>query len=249
MACPDEPPGLAPVEHRDGIGAVGLAQRGAHRVRDVARVGLLHEVREDLGVGLGAEPVAAREEAVAELPEVLDDAVVDDGHVARAVHVGMGVAVVGPAVGRPAGVAEADRRLGRHVEQRRAQVGELARALLHEQLARGRHERDARRVIAPVFEASEAVEQDGRRVPRPDVSDDAAHVFRDSPSWAGSGDRRPGPTARQPWMIPLPMDTSARVMPIAVATMPMTARRELIESAPPWPGVSGTGGASSAGSR
>ena len=111
VARPDEPVGLAPVEHGDGIGAVGLAQGGPHGIGDVARVGLLHEVREHLGVGLGAEAVAAREEAVPELPEVLDDAVVDDRHVAGAVDVGMRVEVVGPAVGRPAGVGEADRRL------------------------------------------------------------------------------------------------------------------------------------------
>ena len=177
VARADEPAGLAPVEHRDGVGAVGLAQRGTHRVRDVALVGLLHEVCEDLGVGLGAEPVATREEAVAEVPEVLDDAVVDDRDVAGAVHVGMGVAVVGPAMGRPAGVGEADGGLRRHVEQCRAQVGELARALLHEHLARRGHERDARRVIAPVLQPCEPVEQDGRRVPRPDVSDDATHVL------------------------------------------------------------------------
>ena len=181
MARADEPVGLAPVEHRDGIGAVGLAQGGPHGIGDVARVGLLHEVGEHLGVGLGAEAVATREEPVAEVPEVLDDAVVDDRHVARAVDVGMGVEVVGPAVGRPAGVGEADGRLGRGVEQRRPEVGELARALLHEQLARRGHERDARRVVAPVLQAREAVEQDGRRVPRPDVSDDAAHVCCGAP--------------------------------------------------------------------
>ena len=105
--APDQPPRLALVEHRDRVGALGLAQRGAQRVRDIARVRLLHEVREDLGVGLGVEAVAARRELVAQVREVLDDAVVDDRDLARAVHVGMGVEVVGPAVGRPAGVREA----------------------------------------------------------------------------------------------------------------------------------------------
>ena len=141
VARPDEPVGLAPVEDRDGIGAVRLAQRGPQRVRDVARVRLLHEMGEHLGVGLRAEPVAPREEPVAEVPEVLDDAVVDDRDLARAVGVGVGVEVVRATVRRPAGMGEADRRRrGCRVEQRRAQVGQLARALLHEQLA-GRRSR------------------------------------------------------------------------------------------------------------
>ena len=176
VARPDEPVGLAPVEDRDGIGAVRLAQRGPQRVRDVARVRLLHEMGEHLGVGLRAEPVAPREEPVAEVPEVLDDAVVDDRDRARAVGVGVGVEVVRAAVRRPAGMGEADRRRGGcRVEQRRAQVGQLARALLHEQLAGGGHEGDAGRVVPPVLEAREAIEQDGGRIARSDVSDDAAH--------------------------------------------------------------------------
>ena len=178
--APTSRSGLAPVEHGHGVGAVGLAQRGAHGIGDVARVGLLHEVGEHLRVGLRAEAMAPREQAVPQVPEVLDDAVVDDRDIAGAVDVGMGVEVVGPAVGRPAGVGEADRRLGRGVEQRGAQVGQLARALLHEQLARCRDEGDAGRVIAAVLEAREALEQDGRRVARPDVSDDAAHAAQGS---------------------------------------------------------------------
>ena len=175
---PDEPVRLAPVEHRHGIGAVGLAQGGPHGIGDVAGVRLLDQMGEHLRVGLRAEAVAARGEPVPEVPEVLDDAVVDDRHVARAIDVGMRVEVVGPAVRRPAGVGEADRGLGRGIEQRRPEVGQLARPLLHEQLARGGHERDAGRVVAPVFQSREAFQQDGRRVARTDVSDDAAHALR-----------------------------------------------------------------------
>ena len=208
VARADEPVGLAAVEDRDRVGTPGPPERRAHGGRDVARVGLLDEVGEDLGVGLGGEPVAPREEAVAELPEVLDDAVVDDRHVARAVHVGMGVEVVGPAVGGPAGMGEADRGRGRGIEQRRPEVGQLARPLLDEQLARGGHERDARRVVAPVLQAREALEQDGRRVPWSDVSDDAAHAWRSPLSWAGSDVPRRVPTgrrrARAPGLGPLP---------------------------------------------
>ena len=55
VAGADQPLRLALVEHRDGVGTLRLAQRDPHRLRDVARVGLLHEVREHLGVRLGVE--------------------------------------------------------------------------------------------------------------------------------------------------------------------------------------------------
>jgi hypothetical protein len=86
-----------------------LAERAPDGVREVALIALLDEMGERLGVGLRRQAVAARLEAVAQLAEVLDDAVVDDRDLAGAVLVGMRVEVVGPAVGRPARVREADR--------------------------------------------------------------------------------------------------------------------------------------------
>ena len=132
-------------------------------------------MRQGLRFGLRAEPVATLGEPVAQLLEVLDDAVVDDRDLTGAVDVGMGVEIVGAPVGRPAGVGQADRRRRRRFEQRRAQVGELSRALLDEQLALGRHQRDAGGVVAAVLEAGEPFHEDGRRLSRSDVSDDAAH--------------------------------------------------------------------------
>ena len=80
----------------------------ANGLGQIAVVGLLDEVRERLGVRVGSEDVAALAQAVAQLLEVLDDAVVDDRDLARAVGVGMGVEVIRPAVRRPARVGEAD---------------------------------------------------------------------------------------------------------------------------------------------
>ena len=110
-------------------------------------------MREGLGIGLGRQPVAPRFEAVPQLAEVLDDAVVDDRDLTRAVLVRMRVEVVRTAVGRPSGVREADRRMWRPVGDRRPQIGQLAGLLLDEQVAAIIDQRDARRVIAPVFEA------------------------------------------------------------------------------------------------
>ena len=68
---------------------------------------ILDEVGDDLGVGFGLELVALGDEGLLELEIVLDDAVVDDDEGAGAVAVGVGILFRGPAVGGPAGVADA----------------------------------------------------------------------------------------------------------------------------------------------
>ena len=176
LAGADEPADLALVHDDERVGALELAERGADGVGEVALVGLLDEVGDRLGVGLGGERVAARLEPVAELAEVLDDPVVDDRDVAGAVLVGMGVQVVRPAVGRPAGVGEADRGVRRPVGDRGLEVRELAGLLLDEQVAVLVDEGDPGRVVAAVLEPLEALDQDRPRLPGPGVADDAAHV-------------------------------------------------------------------------
>ena len=136
MRAPTSRSGSPRVHHRHRVGAVRLAQRGAHRLGDVAVVGLLDEVRERLGVRLGARADGRAPQAVAQLLEVLDDAVVDDRDLAGAVACADGRS--GRSAGRasPSGCGPARPRLtGVAVEQRRAQVGELAGALLDEHLA------------------------------------------------------------------------------------------------------------------
>ena len=160
---------------RDGVRALDLAERRADGLGEIALVGLLDEVGQRLGVGLGGQAMAAFLEPVAELAEVLDDPVVDDRDVARAVLVGMGVQVVRTAVGRPARVRQADGRVRGPVGDRRAQVGELAGLLLDEQVPTVVDERDARRVVAAVLEAGQSLDEDGTRLPGSRVAHDAAH--------------------------------------------------------------------------
>ena len=102
-----DPLRLALVDDGQRIGAAGAPQGHAHGLREIALVGLLDEVGDGLGVGLRLEGVAARLELDAQLDEVLDDAVVDDGQLARAVDVGMGVEVVGAAMRGPARMPQA----------------------------------------------------------------------------------------------------------------------------------------------
>ena len=174
----DEPVRLGPVHDRQGVGAADPAQGGPDGVGEVAGVGLLDEVGDRLGVGLRGEDVAARLEPVAELAEVLDDPVVDDGDVAGAVLVGMGVEVVRPAVGRPAGVGQADRGVRRPIGDRGLEVGQLAGLLLDEQVAGVVDEGDPGRVVAAVLEPLEPLDEDGPRFARPGVADDPTHAFR-----------------------------------------------------------------------
>jgi hypothetical protein len=175
LAGTDDPVGLVAMHDREGVGALELAEGGPDRVGDVALIGLLDEMGDGFGVGLRDERVTPLGEPVAELPEVLDDAVVDDRDPAGAIHLGMGVDVVRPAVRRPAGMGQPDRRVGRPLGDRRGQVRELAGLLLDEEIAGLVHEGDAGRVIAPVFEPLEALHQDRTGFAGARIADDSAH--------------------------------------------------------------------------
>lgn len=81
-------------------------------------------MRDQLGVGFGAELVAAREQLGAEIDEVLDDAVVN--YRDRAGLVRMRVFLGRAAVRRPSRVPDSDAALKGRVGQQVAQVLELA---------------------------------------------------------------------------------------------------------------------------
>ena len=176
LAGPDKPVGLAAVHHGDGVGALGLAQGGPDRVGEVAGVGLLDHVCEGFGVGLGGELVASRHQPVAQLPEVLDDPVVDDRDLAGAVLVWVGVEVVRPAVRGPASVGEADRRMRRPIRDRGLEIGQLPGPFLDEQVPTVIDQRDPSRVVAPILQAPQPLDEDRAGLPGPRVSNDAAHT-------------------------------------------------------------------------
>ena len=85
LAGADQPVALARVHDRDRVGALELPERVPDGVGEVALVGLLDQVGDGLGVGLRGQAMAARLEPVAQVAEVLDDPVVDDRDLARAV--------------------------------------------------------------------------------------------------------------------------------------------------------------------
>ncbi len=138
---------------------------------------LLDQMGEHLGVGVGREQVAAVAEPGRQLAPVLDDPVVDDGHPAAAVEVGVGVLLGRVTVGGPAGVADPGRHPGGGVLDDLAEVLERAGP-------RGRAgpvevaavvEGDAGRVVSPVLEPLQAVEQEIEDAVVTRGSDDAAH--------------------------------------------------------------------------
>ena len=102
----------------------------------------------------------------------------------------MGVEVVRPAVGRPAGVGEADRGVRRPVGDRGREVRELAGLLLDEQVAVLVDERDPGRVVAAVFEPLQALDQDRPRFTGPGIADDSAHSRTFLLRSRGKGNRR-----------------------------------------------------------
>src|SRR5262249_20230120 len=130
------------------------------------------ELRDYLGVGLGAELSTLGSEFRAQLGEVLDNPVVH--HRDTVGRVRMRVNLVGPTMRRPAGVADADRAVQRLALEAALQVLQLALGALARQHAmlEGRH---AGGVVAAIFEPLEGVDQvTGYRF-GPQDSDDSTH--------------------------------------------------------------------------
>ena len=128
--------------------------------------------RHRLGVGLGPEDVAEVGELAAQGLEILDDAVVDDGDPVGGDRVGVGLGR--QAMGRPAGVADADNPLHRLAVEPPGEIAELAlgAAALDAAVDQGRN---AGRIIAAIFEAPEPFEQPRGDPLLGDDADDAAH--------------------------------------------------------------------------
>ena len=182
----DERVGMIGVHGRERVVAAQLGERRSHRLGQVALVVALDQVGDDLGVGLGAEPMPLGLELAAQLGVILDDPVEDDLDPALAVPVRVGVLLAHPAVGRPASVGEPDRRRRqRHrnallvaVEaDRGAQVGEVAHRP-HRVDPAVLEQRDAGGVVAAVLELLEPRHQQVAAGSLAHVSDDSAHGRR-----------------------------------------------------------------------
>ena len=173
---------LVAAEHRQRVGPLQPPRGLLDGVEQVALVQRIDQVRDDLGVGLAREHVAARLQLGAQLVVVLDDAVVDQRDACRAVglaprpgrEVRMRVVHRRRAVGGPAGVGDAGRALHAVGGDLRVELGHARGAARAAQRA-GLVDGDAAGVVAAVFEPLQAFDEDGNDVARADRADDAAH--------------------------------------------------------------------------
>jgi len=163
------------VGHHHGVGPAHRLEGLPQGLKEVASVGFLQEVGEDLGVRLRPEAVPPGLKGLLELQVVLKDAVVDEGDPPVLRGVGVGVGVRGGPVGGPAGVADAQGPLEGRLPHGLRQGGELPRALHHLEALRGPH-RNAGGVVPPILQAPEPVQKHVRRVPKTYVAYDPAHM-------------------------------------------------------------------------
>ena len=132
-----------------------------------------HQVGDDFRVGLRGEGVAVLLQLVAQLGEVLDDAVMDDGDAVGEMRVRVGL--VGHAMRRPARVSDADQTAERLAVQLALEVDELALGAAARQFAM-LDGRDAGRVIAPVFEPLQRLDEQWRDRRVADDPDNSTHA-------------------------------------------------------------------------
>ena len=165
--------GLLLVDDGDREGADQAAAGDLHGREQIGLVLQrgLDQVGDAFGVGIGGEDVAQRAQFAAQAFVILDDAVMDDGDIARDMRVG--VLFARHAVCRPARVGDASD--GRYAGRRRFEFGDTtgrADALDGAVADDGQ----AGRVITPIFELLQAFDQYGNNVVAGGGCDDSTHI-------------------------------------------------------------------------
>jgi hypothetical protein len=148
-------------QHGDGVGAAEAQQGAAHGLEErlTAVAGHVHEVGDNLGVGVAAKLAAQGPQLGLELDVVFDDAIVHDGDVPRDVRVGVVFARL--AVGGPARVADARRAVDGRTREGVAEGRELARGAQDVKVRHAIVHGHAGAVIAAVLQPPKALQQDG----------------------------------------------------------------------------------------
>ncbi len=253
-ACRDHLSAVIGAHDGDAVRALDVLQRGRHALFERLPGRLFDQVCEGLSVGLGGELVPRPFQPRAQHVRVLDDAVVHQRDRAGAVGVRMRVGHVGRAMRGPARVRDAAAAVHRgtvhQLAQRRDAPGELARLD-----ARAVQHRHAGRVVAAIFEAGQALQENRDGFPLSDVSDDAAHLSRPPvgvPTTARSGwpiqtdraapgwwrSRRPRPHRRSDYRTPSTQahrpQRGTRVPPRTPPPSQCRPLRHSVNSACPW---------------
>src|SRR5262245_61769338 len=132
------------------------------------------QLGDDLGVGLALEGDALRFELPLECGVILDDPIVDDGHLSLAADVGMGIAVIGGPMRRPASVADPDTPGHGTIAEQTGQVMDAPGRLAEVQMGT-EDRRQTGAVIAAILETPQSLDEDWFRFLVTGVADDAAH--------------------------------------------------------------------------
>ena len=131
-----------------------------------------HQMGDHLGVGFGLELRAFGFELLTQLPEIFDDAVVHDGHALGGMR--MGIVLVGPAVGRPAGMADPDGAGERTIVEPLLEILQLSFGPPARE-ASALQRRDPSGIVAAIFEALERIDDLACDRLAAQNSDDPAH--------------------------------------------------------------------------
>ena len=172
-----QPVGFIPVDHAQRIGAVQTRDAGAYRGHQIAGVleGAVDQVGDHLGVGLRGEGVTVGFQFVLEFLEVLDDAVMHHRQPVTG-HMRVGVVLGRTAMGGPARVCDTQEAGAVLLAHRRFQRRHLALAA-HAEQALVVEQGHARTVVAPIFQALQAGDQDVADITMGNGADDSTHVL------------------------------------------------------------------------
>ena len=154
-----------------------LFDRRAHGLFEIRLEVLLDEVGHDLGIGFGSKNVAFRFQLVLQGEVVFDDTVVYDDDVAVAIAVGVGILFRRTAMGGPTGVTDAEAPGQRIGSNGIFEVVQLAFGAANLELSVIAVDRQSRRIVSPIFQPFQSIQNDWHCVVCPYIPDDSAHAF------------------------------------------------------------------------
>ena len=161
---------------RQRIGAFDFVQDFANRLHEVAAINFLKQMRDDFRISLGTKFVTASQKFFLNRQIVFDNAVVNDDEISRAVRVRMGVAVGGSPMRRPARVTNPDRAFRQIISELVLERVEPSDRLFYKNFIAAIN-RNARRVVAAIFQLRQPVQKNRSRFLTANVSNYAAHIF------------------------------------------------------------------------
>ena len=166
-------------QNPQGIGPFDAVQHRVDRRHDVSavlKIKILQKLSHDLRVRVGAEVYPLGDKEFLDLQVVFNDPVVNHRDLPVLAQMGMGVDVIRLAVGGPAGVSDTHPALqSLPAVHKGAEHLEPALGLSQLQALLLRQYRDARRVIAPVFQPLQSVKQYRCRLLCTGIAHNSAH--------------------------------------------------------------------------